>query len=136
MNDTDKSAYELPFVYEGVDAAGKLHLIENEDFLVKLLRHYDRYSDFDITRAWAERASLQLLDLYQRNTSMTTPIPPAQPWYQMDGAKLRRNLRGNQLLENYLQSKKYVDLDILRRTRSALKRATALLAELHHESGQ
>jgi hypothetical protein len=120
---------------EALKSSGKLHLIENEEFLVKLLRHYDRYSDFDIARAWAERASLQLLDLYQRNTSMTTPQPPAQPWYQMDGVQLGRNLRGNQLLENYLQHKKYIDLEILRRTRLALARAGALLAELRSERG-
>lgn len=119
---------------EALKGSGKLHLIENEEFLVKLLRHYDRYSDFDLTRTWAERASLQLLDLYQRNTSMTTPQPPAQPWYQMDGVQLGKKLRGNQLLENYLQTKKYIDLEVIRRSRLALARASALLAELRFES--
>ena len=118
---------------EALKGSGKLHLIENEELLSKLLKHYDRYADFDLYRGWVERFALELMDTYKRNSSLTTLPFPEQPTYKMNGAELGKRLRGNQLFENTLQQKKLFDLFILSRTKVALNRATVLLSELRQE---
>lgn len=118
---------------EALKGSGKLHLIENEELLSKLLKHYDRYADFEIYRGWAERFTLELMDMYKRNSSLTTQGFFQQPTYQFNGAELSKGLRGNQLFENTLQQKKLIDLFIVSRTKVALKRATILLSELRQE---
>jgi hypothetical protein len=118
---------------EALKGSGKLHLIENEELLSKLLKHYDRYADFEIYRGWAERFTLELMDMYKRNSSLTTQGFFQQPTYQFNGAELSKGLRGNQLFENTLQQKKLIDLFIVSRTKVALKRATVLLSELRQE---
>jgi len=121
---------------EALKGSGKLHLIENEELLSKLLKHYDRYADFEIYRSWAERISIELMDLYKRNSRITTLLFPQEPFWVMDGVALSKGLRGNQLFENTLQEKKLVDLFVIARTKNALKRATTLLSELRQEVEQ
>jgi len=118
---------------EALKGSGKLHLIENEELLSKLLKHYDRYADFEIYRNWVERFATELMDMYKRNSSITTLPFPQEPTYKMNGADLSKRLRRNQLFENILQQKKMFDLFIVNRTGVALKRATMLLSELRQE---
>lgn len=118
---------------EALKGSGKLHLIENEELLFKLLKHYDRYADFEIYRGWVERLVWELTDMYKRNSSLTTRGIFQQPAYLFNGTEISKKLRGNQLFENTLQQKKLFDLFIVNRTRVALKRATVLLSELRQE---
>jgi len=118
---------------EALKGSGKLHLIENEELLSKLLKHYDRYTDFEMFRSWAERISIELMDLYKRNSKIKTLASQSDVSYVMDAVALRKGLRGNQLFENILQEKKLVDLFVIARTKVALKRATVLLSELRQE---
>lgn len=118
---------------EALKGSGKLHLIENEEMLSKLLKHYDRYADFEIYRKWVEGFAMELMDLYKRKSSLTALPFSQEPIFKMNGAELNKRLRGNQFFENTLQQKKMADLFIVSRTKVALKRATMLLSELRQE---
>lgn len=116
---------------EALKGSGKLYLFENEQLLSKLLKHYDRYADFELYRNWVERFALELLDIYKRKSSLTTQ--PFMPFYKMNGAELCKRLRKNQLFENLLQQKKLFDLLTLNQTKVALNSTAILLSELRQE---
>ncbi|NDB53549.1 MAG: hypothetical protein EB025_05655 [Chitinophagaceae bacterium] len=50
--------------------------------------------------------------------------------YEFNAEDLRKNLRGNRMLENLLQEKRVMDAFVIQRSRTALKRTEKIIAQL------
>jgi hypothetical protein len=121
---------------EALKGAGKLYLIENEELLSTILKHYDRYADFKLFTETGIKISDRLNELYKSNARLNANVNFASgaPNYLFDGAALSSNLRGNQRFENALQEKRVIDEFVIQRTRSALKRTIKIMQQLQEEN--
>lgn len=120
---------------EAMKGSGKLFLIENEELLSTILKHYDRYQDFKLFTDITIRASEALNNIYQSSASLNANIDFSSnaTVYQFNGSELMKNLRGNRAWENKLQEKRVMDEFMLNRTQGALKRTITIMNTLREE---
>lgn len=120
---------------EALKGSGKLYLIENEELLSTILKHYDRYLDFKLFTDAGAKICDQLMLVYKSNAQLNTVMDftGKQPTYQFDASALLQKTRGNQFFENTLQEKRVLDVFTLQRTRSALKRTVVIMKKLQEE---
>ena len=117
---------------EALKGSGKLYLIEDEELLSRILKHYDRYTDFKLFTEMNIKLSDRLNTIYQSYAQLNTQFDFSSKGivYKFDGKALRDALRGNQEWENILQHKRVGDEFVLMMTRSALKRTEKIIAQL------
>ena len=117
---------------EALKGSGKLYLIEDEELLSTILKHYDRYTDFKLFTEMNIKLSDRLNTIYQSYAQLNTQFDFSSKGivYKFDGKALQDALRGNQEWENILQHKRVGDEFVLMMTRSALKRTEKIIAQL------
>jgi hypothetical protein len=117
---------------EALKGSGKLYLIEDEELLSTILKHYDRYADFDLFTSLGQKLSQRISDLYKEHASLKTNMNFTADAlvYEFNAEDLRKNLRGNRMLENLLQEKRVMDAFVIQRSRTALKRTEKIIAQL------
>lgn len=117
---------------EALKGSGKLYLIEDEFLLSTILKHYDRYADFDLFTDLASKLSQRISELYKEHSSLNTNMVFAADAlvYEFNAEELTKNLRGNRMLENLLQEKRVMDAFFIQRSTTALKRTEKIIASL------
>lgn len=117
---------------EALKGSGKLYLIEDEVLLSTILKHYDRYADFDLFTDLASKLSQRISEIYKEHSSLNTNMVFAADAlvYEFNADDLNKNLRGNRMLENLLQEKRVMDAFFIQRSNTALKRTEKIIAAL------
>ena len=120
---------------ETLKGSGKLYLIENEELLSTILKHYDRYVDFKLFTDLSINQAEQIGKMYKENSSLQTvaDLTGDGTIFHFDGKSLQDNLRGNRVYENLLQEKWFMDKFTIQRYGTALKRTIRIMNQLKEE---